>query len=97
MPFKLREHKKAYDRQRKEQLQKLLEEMKCQPCADCGVSYPHYVMEFDHVPERGKKKFNVINGNAINTRTLEELAKCDVVCGNCHNTRSYFRRMVARM
>ena len=25
-------------------------------CMDCKLSFPHYVLEFDHVPERGEKK-----------------------------------------
>src|SRR5665213_3534016 len=30
---------------------------KSRPCVDCGVSYPSYVMDFDHV--RGVKSANV--------------------------------------
>ena len=32
------------------------------PCTDCGVRYPHYVMDFDHV--RGVKKWNIGNTGA---------------------------------
>ena len=62
------------------------------PCADCGHRYPHYVMQFDHV--RGVKLFNL--GDAAATgKTLkridEEIAKCDVVCANCHAARTWLR------
>lgn len=58
------------------------------PCTDCGQWYPHYVMDFDHV--NGKKSFNVGTFGAISTeRLLAEIAKCDVVCANCHRIRTY--------
>lgn len=66
------------------------------PCADCGNTYPPYVMQFDHV--RGAKLFNL--ADAVNRgRSLasiqEEIDKCEVVCANCHATRTYNRRMQA--
>jgi hypothetical protein len=61
---------------------------KSKPCADCGITYPYYVMDFDH---RENKKFE-IGSNAYSTSfaALEaEIAKCDVVCSNCHRERTY--------
>ncbi len=56
-------------------------------CADCGESNP-LVLTFDHV--RGRKKGNISdmigNGWAIETIKLE-IAKCIVVCFNCHMRR----------
>jgi hypothetical protein len=67
---------------------------KDQPCADCGIRYPHYVMDFDHV--RGEKQFNIAarySGRYTSLAALiEEIAKCDVVCANCHRTRTWTRR-----
>lgn len=63
--------------------------IKAQPCADCGIQYHPMAMDFDHVPERGKKEF-CISIKKINV-TLEkldaEIAKCDVVCATCHRLR----------
>lgn len=61
------------------------------PCSDCGLKYPHYVMDFDHV--RGKKRFNIASTSSIpSMRALEEeIAKCDVVCSNCHRHRTFMR------
>ena len=72
--------------------------LKSVPCTDCGGFFPHYIMEFDHVPERGPKLFSI--GAAISqhmplSRLLKEVSKCDVVCSNCHRTRTYKRRMMA--
>ncbi len=56
------------------------------PCADCGESDP-VVLEFDH---RRDKQFNI--GAVLPYRrwssVLEEIAKCDVVCANCHRRRT---------
>lgn len=64
---------------------------KSKPCADCGIQYSYWVMQFDHV--RGTKEFNIgqrLFSNGIK-RIREEIAKCDVVCSNCHADRTYKR------
>lgn len=89
-----REYRKRPDRQRqraKERLPKqtIVKDAKNVPCADCGESYPSYVMDFDHV--RGVKTFNIAWGvrNATTAALLAEIAKCDVVCSNCHRIRTH--------
>jgi hypothetical protein len=60
------------------------------PCIDCGVEYPPYVMDFDHV--RGEKKFAIgAAGRYSQKRVLAEIAKCDLVCSNCHRERTHQR------
>jgi hypothetical protein len=68
----------------------IVEATKAQPCADCKKSYPTYVMDFDHV--RGVKRFNIGHGRKLGLnieRLRDEIAKCDVVCANCHRERTY--------
>lgn len=63
------------------------------PCMDCGVRYPSYVMDFDH-RDPSTKLFNIateLRGCYITQRILDEIAKCDVVCANCHRERSFGR------
>jgi len=64
------------------------------PCVDCNQSYPYYVMQFDHV--RGEKVDSI--SRLISCRRYhlvkEEIAKCEVVCANCHASRT-FSRMVS--
>jgi hypothetical protein len=62
------------------------------PCRDCGGCYPEYVMEFDHT--RGIKSGNVmVMASRVGRASLDaEIAKCDVVCANCHKVRTYNRR-----
>lgn len=79
----------------------ITQESKSQPCADCGISYPYYVMDFDHV--RGEKEFFIGRGSWEKGRSRKrmdtlspvrlraEIAICDVVCSNCHRERTYQR------
>ena len=60
------------------------------PCADCGVSYPYFVMDFDH---RENKVFELSSGlRCSKAALLAEIAKCDVVCANCHRLRTHARK-----
>ena len=56
------------------------------PCVDCGESDP-VVLEFDHL---GDKKFGIADGirNRNWQDVLDEIAKCEVVCANCHRRRT---------
>ena len=73
----------------------LIEYFKDHPCADCGETDP-VVLEFDHLRD---KAFNI--GNSLTSRSwasiLEEIAKCQVVCANCHRRRTARRRGTLRM
>jgi hypothetical protein len=83
------ERKTAY---RKDQA-KLLAELRRVPCLDCGRAFPHFVMQFDH-RDASKKRYVVTQmiGRAGTETILAEVAKCDIVCANCHRDRSYRRR-----
>lgn len=62
------------------------------PCTDCGLFFPYYVTQFDHVGS--DKKFN-IGDQSTNSRAvlLREIAKCELVCANCHAERTHQRRV----
>ena len=61
------------------------------PCVDCGGIFPPYVMDFDHV--LGAKVGNVAIAMSWSwDRLLTEIAKCDIVCSNCHRERTYQRQ-----
>lgn len=79
--------KRANRQARMERGRKLILEAKSRPCADCGHGYPYPVMEFDHV--RGVKLFKISSSFANRTlgQIRAEIAKCDVVCANCHRLR----------
>jgi hypothetical protein len=84
---------KTTDRKHKSHLIKYIQEMKSSsPCLDCKISYPYYVMDFDHV--RGRKQKNVMELiNTLSKKKIdEEIAKCEIVCSNCHRIRTHKRR-----
>lgn len=71
----------------------IIVEAKSRPCTDCGVEYPPYVMQFDHT---GEKTANIADmmGRASVPALLDEIARCEVVCANCHAIRTWQRRMI---
>lgn len=104
-----------YRRKGRAASRKVLQDAKAQPCFDCGVRYPYYVMDFDHRPGEEKKfllshssqsqvvnlgqektivrKRNFLGSNSFGREAIEaEIAKCDVVCSNCHRERTHQRR-----
>lgn len=64
-----------------------------QPCMDCGIRYPYFVLDFDHRPGEVKRQaIAKMAGGSYKWETIEaEIAKCDLVCGNCHRIRAYGR------
>lgn len=63
------------------------------PCADCGQVFPPVCMDFDHV--RGVKYLSVGQMAACGYgvgRLDDEIAKCELVCANCHRIRTHDRR-----
>jgi len=61
------------------------------PCTDCGRVFPPPVMQWDHRP--GSEKLGDLSNFRGHTReeVLSELAKCDLVCTNCHTIRTFAR------
>lgn len=66
--------------------------LKTKPCSDCGVEYHHAAMQWDHIP--GQEKVSSL-AQLIHTgskpKVLAEIAKCELVCANCHAVRTYHR------
>ena len=71
---------------------------KCVPCADCGVAYPDYVMDFHHIDEDNKDLQLKRRGGSSMVNKMakwsfgridEEIYKCVVLCANCHRIRHH--------
>ncbi len=82
-------------RKRRQLARELIYMVKSVPCTDCGIEYPPFVMDLDHV--RGLK-FKDVSSMVDNTMSqksiMAEVAKCEVVCSNCHRIRTHTRRKV---
>lgn len=66
-------------------------------CKVCGNS-DHRVLDFHHL-DRNAKEFNI--SNAVITgigrkRIIEEIAKCECLCANCHRICTYDDRMAEK-
>lgn len=79
----------------------LTEKKRRTPCTDCGRNFHPAAMSFDHV--RGLKRFCMTRRpshgidypsvyGATRAELLTEVAKCDIVCLNCHAVREVERR-----
>lgn len=59
------------------------------PCADCGINYPWYIMQYDHVRGTKRGNLNRLYTNHSMEEILDEISKCDIVCANCHAHRTW--------
>lgn len=59
------------------------------PCVDCGED-DWIVLEFDHIRGVKHKAISALIRFPIN-RIIEEIAKCEVRCANCHRRVTYQR------
>jgi hypothetical protein len=71
----------------------LLDRLRDVPCADCNRGFPSCAMDFDHRDPMAKRsRVTSMIGRAGTARILAEVAKCDIVCANCHRVRTFERR-----
>ena len=87
--------KKAYRRRHTLSLNKrnrqAIKEAKNKPCTDCGVLLPSHIVTFDHL---GNKEFAIssFTSHAVSRGKMNaEIAKCEVVCPQCHFNRELKR------
>jgi hypothetical protein len=75
----------------KQQLKKRLSEIKEKSgCVYCGINN-HIILDFDHLKD---KKYNIsrmIHDGFSWAAIKKEIAKCEVVCANCHRIRTHNR------
>ena len=60
-------------------------------CADCGVSYPPYVLDFDHLKDKSFGISRALQLGLELDKIKQEVKKCEIVCANCHRIRTYNR------
>lgn len=82
-----RKRQKKTDNRRRDRAQNLVCSAKDTPCVDCGIKYPYYVMQFDHL---GDKEYTIARMITKSISLIQkEIDKCEVVCANCHAERTH--------
>ena len=96
MPYKSIGDRRIWDKARGQRnVQEYREYKESIPCTDCGGKFPHFVTEWDH---KESKVFNISQKAHFGLSSpmfQSELAKCDLVCANCHKIRTHTRRQSA--
>jgi hypothetical protein len=62
------------------------------PCMDCGGVFHPAAMQWDHPPGVEKVAHVAQLYRGARQRVLDEIAKCELVCANCHAIRTYRRK-----
>lgn len=90
-PDEYREANKA----RRERLRDFVWNLKRGPCTDCKQTFHPVAMDFDH-RDGTQKTFDIAHmvswTMSAEATILAEIAKCDLVCANCHRIRTYHRQ-----
>jgi hypothetical protein len=75
----------------------LVQSLKAKPCTDCGGTFHHAAMQFDHVKtDKIMDIARMKNNSGSTARLLREIAKCELVCANCHHIRTWRRREASK-
>lgn len=85
------------NRRRRGEFRETIRAAKSKPCTDCGIQYPYYVMDLDHVT--GTKEFDISQALKVVgsiPKLLDEIEKCEAVCSNCHRFRTFNRGVVSQ-
>jgi hypothetical protein len=62
------------------------------PCIDCGNVYPPECMDFDHISNDKVANVARLSNLGLSIQSLmTEIAKCELVCSNCHRIRTKAR------
>lgn len=84
-----KERARAHTVKQRKLLRQIVDEEKAKPCADCGATFPPICMDFDHA---GSAKdcavADMVRRTVSVEKLLAEIAKCEVVCSNCHRLRT---------
>jgi hypothetical protein len=83
----LRQSKAARDRRRSLASQFVLNILRTGSCADCGLIDPQ-LLEFDHLREKRADVARLVHEGYAIRHVAAEVAKCELVCVNCHRLRT---------
>lgn len=63
-------------------------------CTDCGLPHPFWRLDFDHLGSKDVNLSAIAKTGWSNERVMAEIAKCELVCANCHRDRTQARQSI---
>ena len=93
-PERIRKLYRDSDRHRRNTTKEWVDELKSKPCVDCGNEFETFVMDFDHRDPTTKSYVIsfMVSKRMPREAILEEIAKCDLICANCHRKRTFQKK-----
>ena len=86
---KFKHQNRKYGKIRRDKLRKKLQDVKlAMGCAVCGYNGHPAALHFDHL-DPSTKSFSMGNNNYPIGKLDEEIAKCQVLCANCHAEKTW--------
>ena len=82
----------------RQNMRKLVNRWKCmRGCSECGFKGHHFQLDLDHIDPNTKRNRGSGNHRAYEPswnkdRIKEELAKCVILCANCHRLKTYMNK-----
>jgi hypothetical protein len=84
-------------KERRDSLLVWVNTLKDKPCTDCNNIFHPEAMHFDHISnDKNNNISDLVKLGYSKKVILAEIAKCDLVCVNCHAVRTYNRRLSVR-
>lgn len=71
------------NRQQRNEIREMLNRLKDVPCARCGGTFPPCAMDFHHLSSDKLFELGRAHSRSVE-QLLEEVAKCEILCSNCH-------------
>ena len=88
MPYRDRGDRRVYRQQLRQSLRVYTDELKHGPCEDCGNTFPPECMDFDHAGSKRNNVATMVSHGTGRVAIEAEIAKCSLVCSNCHRIRT---------
>lgn len=82
------------NKDKRNKIRKYIQECKTgKACIDCKEDYPYWIMDFDHLENKSFNVSSFYNSTLSIEKVVEEIAKCEIVCSNCHRNRTFNRKI----
>lgn len=79
----------VYNKEARRIRYEITDRLKSVPCNHCGKTFPPCAMDFHHVGDKEQLISSMVRQNCKIDKLEKEIAKCVVLCANCHRIHHY--------